>query len=210
LNQAIRWGWTDRNPANGLRRNPEQARSRYASYDEIDRLREALAKLNNRNAADAISLLLLTGARKSEVLSARWKDIDLKTGTWVKPAAATKQKRLHQVPLSSEAVEILRSRHSKNEIASPWVFPFGAGGSHVIDIKKSWRQVCELAKLDNFRIHDLRHTFASRVISTTGSLYVTGQLLGHTQAQTTARYAHLLDDVLREATERASKRLTGQ
>jgi integrase len=210
LNQAIRWGWTDRNPANGLRKNPEQPRSRYASTDEINRLWEALAELNSKNAVDAISLLLLTGARKSEVLSARWEDIDLETGTWVKPASTTKQKRLHQVPLSPEAVEIFRRRHSQRDVAAPWVFSAATGGGHVIDIKKSWKQVCELAKLDNFRIHDLRHSFASQVISATGSLYVTGQLLGHTQAQTTARYAHLLDDVMRDATERASKKLTGQ
>jgi len=207
LNQAIRWRWIDQNPANGLKRNPEVPRHRYASAKEIKQLWDALAVLNNRNAADAITLLLLTGARKSEVLSARWEDIDLDTATWVKPAATTKQKRLHQVPLSSEAAEILRRRHSMHEAASPWVFPSNTGTGHIVDIKKSWKRVCELATLDNFRIHDLRHTFASQVISDTGSLYVTGQLLGHTQAQTTARYAHLLDNVMRDATESASKKL---
>ena len=118
----------------------------------------------------------------------------------------------------SNCIRIFGSLAIEKDLYTPPVDELGhslehlaaTGDGHVIDIKKSWKQICELAKLDNFRIHDLRHSFASRVISATGSLYVTGQLLGHTQAQTTARYAHLLDNVMREATESASKRLTGR
>jgi integrase len=89
-----------------------------------------------------------------------------------------------------------------------WVFPGRDPAQPLSDIKRAWKLVRDQAGLEDFHLHDLRHTFASRVVSDTGSLYVAGQLLGHTQAQTTARYAHLLDDAMRDALDQVSDKLT--
>ena len=204
LNLAIRWGWVEGNVANGLARNQEPPRNRYASADELAAIWRALDELQSRDAAEAIALLIMTGARKSEVLSARWADIDLDKGIWIKPAAATKQRAMHHAPLMSAATELLRKRRAQADDDAVWVFPSTGASGHLTDIKKAWRQVCEKADLKGFRLHDLRHTFASHVVSDTGSLYVAGQLLGHTQTQTTARYAHLLDDAMREALDQVA------
>ena len=208
LNLAKRWGWVDSNVAEGVKRNREEPRHRYASKDELTAIWEALEKLDNRSAADVIALLLLTGARRSEVLSARWQDFDLDTAIWIKPAATTKQRRLHRVPLAAAVLEILKRRRFEAPEEVPWVFPGKNPVHHMTDIKRAWQQVRDMADLNDFRLNDLRHTFASQVVSDTGSLYVTGQLLGHTQAQTTTRYAHLLDATLRKVVTEAGEKLS--
>ena len=208
LSLAVRWGWAERNVAQGVKRNGEQSRQRYASEEELRAIWKALDELNNRSAADVIAMLLLTGARRSEVLRARWDHFDLKAGTWTKPPAATKQKRLHRVPLSLAALTILKRRRMEVPEDIAWVFPGRDPAQPLSDIKRAWKLVRDQAGLEDFHLHDLRHTFASRVVSDTGSLYVAGQLLGHTQAQTTARYAHLLDDAMRDALDQVSDKLT--
>ncbi len=210
LNQAIKWRWIDHNPANGLKRNPEVSRQRYADDDEIEALWNAITNLKSKNASDALALLLLTGARKGEVFSARWNDFDLKKATWTKSAHSTKQRRLHHLPLSSEAVEILRRRHKDRDPSCPWVFPAATGNGYMDNCRKAWERVCEAANLEDFRIHDLRHTFGSRVVTSTGSLPLTGSLLGHTSPRTTQRYAHLLVAAQRDATESVGQILRGK
>ncbi len=97
------------NPARGsVTRNREEARVRFLTADELQRITKALAEHPNQEAAAVVRLLLLTGARRGEVLRARWTDFDLKAGTWTKPASATKQKKLHHVPLSPSALELLK------------------------------------------------------------------------------------------------------
>jgi integrase len=203
---AVKWDLRADNPVRGIELNSEEKRERYLTPAEIERLSTALAEDEDTQAADIIRLLLLTGARKGEVLSMRWADLDLDRGVWVKPAASTKQKKLHRVPLSTGAIDLLRSIEADGE----WVFPGRIDGQHRAEIKYAWDRVRKAAGLPGFRIHDLRHTYASVLASAGLSLPVIGALLGHTQAQTTARYAHLLDDPLRAATERASDVLTGK
>jgi len=210
LNLAIRWEWIERNVANGLVRNQETPRERYASPEEMGKLWRALDQLDNRDAADAIALLVLTGARKSEALSAKWADFDLENAVWTKPAATTKQRKVHRVPILADAVELLKRRRVQAADDAVWIFPSHGTTGHLTDIKKSWRCVCQLADLKDFRLHDIRHTFASRIISTSGSLDQTGKLLGHTQAATTLRYAHLLDEPLRKTLKNASDQLMGK
>lgn len=229
LNLSIRWGWRPDNPASGVRRNREKKRERYLTPKEILRLTAALSRHPERTSADAILFLLLTGARRSEALAATWDQFDLDQGVWVKPFAQTKQRKSHRVPLSSPAVALLRRRLS--ETSSPYVFPGSDPQRPLTDVKRSWLAVCVSAGLaeqvgredgsgDRFsgqdsdagtsvwrptvRLHDLRHTYASVLASRGLSLPVIGALLGHTQPQTTARYAHLLDDPLRAATESAA------
>ena len=205
------------NPARGIERNQETKRTRYLSADEIIRLSEALAELDDQQAADIFRLLLLTGARRGEVMGMRWNHIQFtkndggaSTATWTKPGATTKQKTEHRVPLSDAACALLRRLRETAEIDAVFVFPGTGRSGHRAELKKAWAKLRKTATLGDARIHDLRHTYASVLASAGLSLPIIGALLGHTQAATTARYAHLLDDPLRAATEQASAIIGGK
>ncbi len=201
FNLAIRWNYRTDNPVNGLRRNPEPKRTRYLSTEELKRLLAVLDEYADQPSANAIRLLLLTGARRGEVLTATWDQFDLAKGIWVKSSSHTKQKKEHRIPLSAPALELLTGLR-KDNVDSRYVFPGKTTDQPLQDIKKFWASVCRNADLADFRIHDLRHTYASILASEGLSLPVIGALLGHTQPNTTARYSHLFDDPLREATDR--------
>jgi integrase len=204
---AVRWEMRADNPARGIERAPEEKRERFLSPAEIGKLAAALTGHPERMSANAIRLLLLTGARRGEVLAARWSEFDLDTGVWTKPSAHTKQRQMHRVPLSAPATALLRElRQQADKEAGrggdPEFVCIGRDGKPLTDIKRTWAAVCKNAGISGVRIHDLRHTFASVLASGGASLPLIGALLGHTQAQTTHRYSHLLDDPLRVATER--------
>ena len=201
FNLAIRWEWIDRNPTVGVRRNPEEKRHRYLSREEIGRLVTALNAHPEKVSADAIKLLMLTGARRGEVLNASWDQFDLKNGIWVKPSSHTKQRRLHRVPLNGPALRLLLELKTRS--IGPFVFS-GADGRPLTDVKRSWSSICKTARIEGCRLHDLRHSFASILVSSGASLPLIGQLLGHTQVTTTQRYAHLFDETLRQATEKVA------
>jgi integrase len=242
LSLGIKWEMRADNPAKGIERSAEHKRERYLTGAEIAKLSEAISSHPERTSANAVRLLLLTGARKGETLAAKWTDFDLDAGVWVKPAATTKTAKLHRVPLSAPAIALLASMKAeadeefRKELRDyptakpcPYAFP-GPNKLPLGDIKHFWQSICGMAGLavavekkdaagrpvkdksgrqvmvwkTNARIHDLRHTFASVLASSGLSLPIIGQLLGHTQTATTARYAHLLDDPLRAATERAA------
>jgi len=178
-------------------------------------------------------LLMLTGARRSEALQAAWDQFDLQAGVWTKPSSHTKQRKEHRIPLSAPALALLRAVRSRSRGA--YVFCRNGEDKPLTDVKRSWLSVCRAAGLaergpktrrdgsivlgadgrpidiwrPTVRLHDLRHTYASVLASAGLSLPIIGALLGHTQTQTTARYAHLLDDPLRAATEKAAEALTG-
>jgi integrase len=203
MNLAIRWQWRRDNPVRGVERNQEMKRQRYLSNDEIGALIKALDAHEDQQAADIVRLLLLTGARRGEVLSARWEQFDLGAGIWIKPGATTKQKTDHRVPLSAPARQLLSRLAATAD--SAWVFPGLAAGRPREGIKRPWADICAAAGLTGdtaVRIHDIRHSYASILASAGLSLPIIGQLLGHSQASTTNRYAHLFDDPLRAATER--------
>jgi integrase len=203
---AMKWGWRSDNPTLHVERNREQPRSRYLTEDELSRLKVALASYEHSQSADAIRLLLLTGARKSEVLAATWDQFDLEAGIWTKPSSHTKQRREHRIPLSAGAVDLLHELHAPNG-KSQFLFPLGAG--HQLHLRRAWRAISKAAGLSGVRVHDLRHSFASLLASSGLSLPIIGQMLGHTQAQTTQRYSHLLDEPLRAAAEAAHARIAG-
>jgi integrase len=206
---AIRWGWRSDNPCHGVERNQENKRHRYLTGTELTRLSEALAGLRDQNAANAVRLLLLTGARQGELLAAKWRDIDLEAAVWAKPAATTKQAALHRVPLSAAAVQLLSEMRTQTDDDAEWIF-LARGGGHRPHVNEAWIKARKGAKLDGVRLHDLRHTYASVLASAGLSLPVIGALLGHSTPTTTHRYAHLFDDPLRAATERASAIITGK
>lgn len=197
LNMAIRWQWLERNPAASFNRNDEQGRSRYLTSDELERLDKALDSEKDGAAADAVRLLLLTGARRSEVLGATWSEFDLGAKLWIKPAKRTKQRKEHRVPLSDAAVALLIEMNElKGE--SEYLFP-STNGTWRTEINDAWNRIRKAAGLKDFRLHDLRHSFASIGASNGLSLEMIGSLLGHGEVTTTARYSHLFDDALRSA-----------
>lgn len=223
FNLAIAWEWLDRNPASGIKRNPSIRRDRYLSPLEISRVMEALSGHPDRTSADAITMLLLTGSRKGEVLGADWSQFDLESGTWTKPPSSTKQRKLHRLPLSGPAIELLKRVKATQEsdlqkdkavgvirkpVSQP--FPPRRGILAVNSLRKTWQDVCREADIAGCRIHDLRHTHASILVSAGLSLPIIGGLLGHSNPSTTARYAHLADDPLRVAAELAGAAITAK
>jgi integrase len=205
---AIRWGWRSDNPCRGIERNQEHKRVRYLTGAELARLSKALDGLPDAGAANAVRLLLLTGARRGELLSAKWADIDLNAGVWSKPAGTTKQAALHRVPLSEAACRLLTEMRAHARDDAEWIFP-ARGGGHRQHINATWISLRKAADLNGARLHDLRHTYASALASAGLSLPIIGTLLGHSTPTTTHRYTHLFDDPLRAATERASAIITG-
>ena len=197
---AVRWRMRESNPAKGIERNKEYHRRRYLSGDELVRLTKALAEYSERQAADAIRLLLLTGARKGEVLSMRWEDVA--DGIWSKPPSSTKQREHHQVPLSAPALQLLAAIRKRQQPRAEFVFPSDGACGHLVELKTSWRQIIRTARVEGLRVHDLRHSYASQLVSGGASLPLIGALLGHSNPLTTARYAHLFNDPLRQATEK--------
>jgi integrase len=216
FSEAMRWKWTKENPARGIERYQEHRRERWLQDDELTRLHSALNKYPDQKAANAIRLIALTGSRKSEVLKAKWDEFDMERGVWTKPSHHTKQKKREHVPLSGAAIELLRAMRPENAIAEP-LFPGRDGKVARVSLRKPWTQVCKAAGLAEsiekagkrrksvvkwkplVRLHDLRHTFASHLVSRGTSLQIVGKLIGHTQISTTMRYAHLADGALRDA-----------
>jgi integrase len=202
---AVKAGMRSDNPARGIERNAEDHRERYLTADELARLTRALAHHRDQQAADILRLCMLTGCRRGEAQAARWDQIDLERGTWTKPATTTKQAKVHVAPLSAAALELLaRIRRD-----GPFVFPGREPGTHRIEIRKNWAAICSAAQIDGLRMHDLRHSFASELVSSGHGLPVIAALLGHSQITTTARYSHLFDDVTRAAVNKVGARMSG-
>jgi integrase len=198
---AIRLRWCDHNPVRGVERNAEPKRTHYLSGDELVRLTAVLNAYPDQQVADIIRLLMLTGARKGEALSARWDQFD-EAGTWTKASSEVKQRRDHTVPLSAPVLQLLNDVRARTKRDSPFVFP--GRGSHRKSISAEWLQIRREAALGSARIHDLRHSFASALASSGVSLPLIGQLLGHSNVGTTSRYAHLYLDAQRRAAETAA------
>jgi integrase len=197
FNLAVQWGWRTDNPAAGFKKRIETARERFLSHEEIARLAEVLDAAEDQRAASIIRICMLTGARVGEVRQARFEQFNLELGVWSKPAATTKQRKVHRVPISADVAAIVRQRSLVVRKKNPWLFPGDVPGQPVKEIRRFWIHVQREANLPDVRIHDLRHTFASLLVSGGASLEMIGKLLGHSQIQTTLRYAHLMDSPLR-------------
>jgi len=197
FNLAVEWGMRPDNPASSFYRRVENARERFLTKDEINRLAMALDADEDQRAAGIIRMCMLTGARVGEVRQARFEQFNLDLGIWAKPASTTKQRKVHRVPISEDVAAIVRQRKIVVPAGNPWLFPGEIPGQPVKEIRRFWRRIQREAGIEDARIHDLRHTFASLLVSGGASLEMIGKLLGHTQMQTTQRYAHLLDAPLR-------------
>ena len=210
-------GWAVINPTKGTERNAEHNRERYVDpRTELANLLKALAEHEDRQAVDILKLAMLTGCRKSEAMKAEWDQFKFfqgengPEGTWTKMSHHTKQKKLHHTPLSAPALLLLdglrsaaeaKAKANKTDV-SPWVFPGRLAGQPRDSIKRAWEEIRTAAKISDVRMHDLRHSFASILASGGNSLQIIGKLLGHTNPNTTNRYAHLFTDPLREAANR--------
>jgi integrase len=205
---AVQWHaqnpvWRPDNPALGVKKYPEEKRSRWLNKKEIGSLLTILDKYPEQKTANALRLILLTGSRKGEALAAKWDDIDFKNRLWRKHSAHTKQKREEFVPLGSDAIKLLKRMQKTKD--SEFLFPGRISDHPLENLKTHWSEIRKLAELPTVRIHDLRHTYASHLVSSGTPLAVVGKLLGHTQSQTTARYAHLAESPLRKATDKFGK-----
>lgn len=203
FNLAIAWKIRPDNPALGFYRRAETERDRFLSMEEIGRLAQALDAAPDQRVADLIRLAMLTGARIGECRHARFDQFNLDLAIWTKQAAHTKQRRVHRVPISAAAVKLIRRRRADAPADCPWVFPGDARDElgqlkPLQDIRRFWASIRKAANLPDVCVHDLRHTFASLLVSSGASLEMIGKLLGHTQAKTTGRYAHLVDAPLRQ------------
>jgi len=202
LSLAVKWGWRTDNPVKGIERFHEERRERWLSDRELSQLLAALLAHPNQRAANAVRFQILTGARIGEVLKARWSDIDLNRGVWIKPSHHTKQKRTEHIPLSGPTLSLLSDMRKLADPTEENLFPGNASGRPLQDIKKFWKGVIAQAGIADYRLHDNRHTHASHLVSSGLSLEIVGRLLGHTNPTTTKRYSHIADSPLRAATER--------
>ncbi len=225
---ARRLGMVKFNPCHGVAKFPARKIERFLSTEELERLGAAMReaettgipwepdptkntkhapKPENRfvkldpGALAAIRLLLLTGARRGEILRLRWEWVDLERGILFLPDSKTGKKA---IILNGPATAILEGLPR----VGPWVIPGVDTETPRTDLKKTWATLCGRAKLDGVRLHDLRHTHASFGVSAGFGLPIVGKLLGHTQPQTTARYAHLDADPVRRASDAIGKTLS--
>lgn len=193
-----------RNPTKGIPRRPlNNARSRFLSPAEAKRLHEAVAKSGNRQLTHIVGLLLLTGARVSELLHAKWEHVDLEKRLWLIPTSKTGVARY--VPLSQAAIDVVAALPRFDRC--DFLVPNPKTKKPFTDIKHAWQSARKEAKLNDLRIHDLRHCAASNMANEGVDLYAIGKVLGHSNYASTQRYSHLADDRLLAAVEAGAKRL---
>ena len=195
------------NPCQHIDKFKEEKRERFLSDAELARLGEALAAAETARTASpwviaAIRLLMLTGARLSEILSLRWDHVDFERGSIRLPESKTGPKTIQlNAPALQVLVEVPRFE------GNPYVVCGQRQGAHLVNLQKPWRRIRKAAGLEDVRIHDLRHSFASVAVAGGMSLPLIGALLGHSQPATTARYAHLSQDPLKAASRKVGKRI---
>ncbi len=202
LSYAVDAGVIERNPALGIKLAPGGRRHRYLSTQELKRLGEALDEpalsATAGTAAIIIRLLILTGARRGEIEGLKWSEVDFNFGMLRKETSKTGAK---VIPLARAALLILDEQRRWVSGNQEWVFPASKGDGHFDGLSKEWRRIRRLAKIEDVRVHDLRHTFASVGAGGGVGLPLIGGILGHSQASTTQRYAHLADTPLRAAAD---------
>ena len=192
FNLARKWSiWRGDNPAASPGMSPERHRDRYLSGASTRAIMGALGQEPNREAAAAIALLILTGARRSEVTQARWEDVDLDRQLLTVPRS--KNGRTRHIPLAPLAVQLLQAQFARRRgPTNPYVFPGAKEGQPVENLRGAWKRAKAAAGLSDgdLRLHDLRHSFASALANAGTPLNEIGVILGHRELSTTQRYAH--------------------
>ena len=195
------------NPCRHVKRFREEKRERFLSDIEYQRLGAALKEIEvdgteTASATAAVRLLMLTGCRLSEIQKLRWEHVDLGASELRLPDTKTGAKVVY---LGDPAIAVLERIDRRD--GNPWVIAGRKPGGHLTDLQHPWRRIRARAGLDDVRIHDLRHSFASGGLLVGEGLPMIGKLLGHTQVQTTARYAHLANDPVKSAANRIASRI---
>ncbi len=202
---AERWEIIDKAPTKNISPLADHGnRERFLTLAELERLLTALERCQSPIIPDIIRLLILTGARRSEVIQLPWSELDMEKGIWTLPAARNKSKKQKVLPLSDAAVTLLTARKGNS---SPYVFPNPTTGKPLISIHDTWNRIRVNADLPGLKIHDLRHSFASFLVNAGHSLYEVQKLLGHSSITMTQRYAHLEQTTLKTATQTIEKLL---
>ncbi|HUT90023.1 MAG TPA: site-specific integrase [Thermoguttaceae bacterium] len=198
FNFSPKVGYEGANPCKQVTRFREQSRDRFLTPSEMGAFFEAVEK-QPEPWRDVFLVLLFTGARRGDVLSMAWADVDLEGRTWRVPHPKNDQPTI--LPLVPLALRVLRERHERRS-AAPWVFPGRSG--HVKDARKAWLKVTEAAGIDNLHIHDLRRSLASWQAALGSSLVIIGASLGHRDLKSTQIYSRLQLDPVRRSVEAAT------
>lgn len=203
---AKQWGMagSGKNPARGIPRKPiNNARERFLNAAEVKRLHAAVEESRNPQLKFIVGLLLLTGARVSELLNAEWKNINVERRVWLIPTSKTGKPR--HVPLSQPAIDLIEQVPRFKDC--PYLLPNPETLKPFVSIKHAWQMARDRAKLPDLRIHDLRHSAASFMINAGIDLFAVGRVLGHADHKSTMRYSHLANDTLLAAVEAGAKKM---
>jgi len=200
---AVGEGMRPDNPVRGVKRYADRKGDRYLTPNEMATLGETLTTAEgegeNVTAIAAIRLLILTGCRKSEILTVQWEHVDFERAFLLLPDSKTGEKI---IPLGAPALELLASLPRIE--GNPYVLPGEKEKQHLVGLPRVWERIKKRAKLQDVRLHDLRHSFASVGAGAGMGLPIVGKLLGHRDPKTTARYAHIGDDPAKAAADRIS------
>nr|WP_253308247.1 site-specific integrase [Rickettsia endosymbiont of Ceutorhynchus assimilis] len=204
FNMAIKWELLEKNPAIGIIKFKENSRDRYLTSEEKPVFFEIVEQEATPLMKDYVHISLYTGARKSNVLSMEWPEINLTDKTWYIPAHKSKNGEAQLLPLTDEAVEILYRRKQENK--SKWVFPSPrkSKSGHFQEPKSGWYKIVKKAMLEDFRIHDMRRTMGSWMAREGASQYIIGKALNHKSSDATAVYARINIDPVREFMQKAA------
>lgn len=200
---ALTWNveGVSRNPLKDIKNlRVDNKIERYLTEEQKAKLLVATKNSQNPKLADIVAFLLFTGARKREVLDAKWEDVDFENKFWRIPK--TKSGKVRHIPLSKGAMALLSKLRDMKKEGEEYIFTNDKTGKPYVSIFYSWDTARKEADLPDLRIHDLRHSFASFLVNAGRSLYEVKELLGHADIQTTTRYAHLSKERLREAVEK--------
>lgn len=200
-NKSIEWGWEGINPAVGVKKFKEKSRERFLHPDELPRFFESLEAEENDTIRDFIYVSILTGARKANVLSMQWEDINFDRQEWLIPE--TKNGDPLRIPLVPRVLDILKSRINRHG-AQEWVFEGNGSSGHLIEPKAGWKRILERAQIKDLRLHDLRRTVGSWQAATGANSFIIGSTLGHKDQKSTAVYARLNIDPIRSSLEQAT------
>lgn len=205
---AVQWGLLEKNPARGIPKFQENnQRQRFLGPEEIQALQRALAEETNRQAADFIQLLLLTGARLGELLDTVHEDLDLEAGLWRIPRSKSGKARM---VVLNDTAKLLFARQPRRD-GNPYLFPGSPkyGNARMAPPQKAFERLKARAGLRDLRLHDLRHSFASLAVGAGATLYDVQTILGHSSPNMTQRYSHLANARLRQVSNSVDSAVTG-
>jgi integrase len=224
FNHGVLWEWCATNPAEGIKRHPEDERQTWLDETKMARLDRAITEYG-QDAGELIRLLLLSGARRGEWMRAMKADLDLEHGIWTKPAHSVKERRTESVNLNRPTLAVLKRVIASTAKDEPYLFPGTVKGEPRRTVRRPWVQILRTAGMvkeytvagkrgpltryrPTIRLHDLRHSYASWLAEDGVPLKTIGKLLGHQRSETTDRYTHIADRSLRDATNRFGDMIT--